>query len=490
MKKTVLLLFVCLKVFVLNTCAQSLYSETYRPQYHFSPRHGWIGDPSGLVYYQGKYHMFWWGKVVSKDLVHYDEISSNVFQNTPENIANFTGSMVIDKDNTAAWGRNSWIAALTVYEKDSRKQAQGIAFSHDGERFYHYDNNPVLDLWSTEFRDPIVFWYAPTHKWIMVVAKARQRKVAFYSSSNMKNWDWESDFGPAGDSEKAWECPDLFQIPIEGSKTDKRWVLVTSINWNQEQYFVGDFDGHRFTLEPQHPTEPLLVDHGLDYYASRTFRDYDGTLTQPISIGWIDTWDYAQQVPSSWGKGFWSIPRIYRLKALKDGTHRLTQQPIDQLMSLRGKEISRKIIMPAGISRIKGFMPDKNVYELDVTFDVSKDNTFGLLLCKGHGHKTMVSYDTQSQLLLVDRTNSSDVQIPKFNRIAKATVQANERKLRLHIFVDQSSIEIFAGDGEKVFTLLTYAGEDQTGVELFALKSGTKVNFTGWELKSIWDRQK
>ena len=135
----------------------SMYNEQYRQQYHFSPRKGWIGDPSGLMYYQGKYHLFWWGKAESDDLVHYKEVSPNVMKDVDKNIACFTGSALIDKNNTAGYGKDAYIAALTVFERDSKKQAQGIAFSHDGKNFYHYDGNPVLDIWSTEFRDPTVF---------------------------------------------------------------------------------------------------------------------------------------------------------------------------------------------------------------------------------------------------------------------------------------------------------------------------------------------
>lgn len=406
--------------------SDSLYKEPYRPQYHFSPEKGWIGDPSGFMYYQGKYHMYWWGKVESTDLVHYQQITPYAMTGTDDNISYFTGSAVIDKNNTAGFGKGAYVAAYTVFEKDSKKQAQGISFSHDGKTFHYYEGNPVLDLWSTEFRDPTVFWHEPT-----------------------------------------------------------RWVMVVSVNWAQEQYFIGDFDGTSFKLMENHPAEPLYVDKGLDFYASRTFQDFDGTLDSKISMGWVATWDYAPVAPSKYGKGFWSIPRNLELKTYKEGV-RLVQKPVEQLQTLRHKPASVKRALSVGTQRLPGFVPDENVYELDASFSTDVSNTFGLNLCVGEGRKVVVSYDTDSHNLVIDRTHCSDVQIPKFSRMAYARVEPVDNKIRLHIFVDKSSIEIFANDGKDVFTLLTYPGEAQTGIELFAQKKGTKMELDAWMLKSIW----
>lgn len=402
-----------------------------------------------------------------------------------DNISYFTGSAVIDKNNTAGFGKGVYVAAYTVFEKDSKKQAQGISFSHDGKTFHYYEGNPVLDLWSTEFRDPTVFWHEPTQKWVMVVAKALEKKIKFYTSPDLKSWTWTSDFGPAGDSEKSWECPDLFQLPVDGDSDKKRWVMVVSVNWAQEQYFIGDFDGTSFKLMENHPAEPLYVDKGLDFYASRTFQDFDGTLDSKISMGWVATWDYAPVAPSKYGKGFWSIPRNLELKTYKEGV-RLVQKPVEQLQTLRYKPASVKRALSVGTQRLPGFVPDENVYELDASFSTDVSNTFGLNLCVGEGRKVVVSYDTDSHNLVIDRTHCSDVQIPKFSRMAYARVEPVDNKIHLHIFVDKSSIEIFANDGKDVFTLLTYPGEAQTGIELFAQKKGTKMELDAWMLKSIW----
>lgn len=468
-----------------GTKPDTLYNEPYRPQYHFSPEKGWIGDPSGFMHYQGKYHMFWWGKVESTDLVHYKEITPYAMVGADSNISYFTGSAVIDKKNTAGFGKDAYIAAYTVFEKDSKKQAQGISYSHDGKTFHYYEGNPVIDIWSTEFRDPTIFWHEETQKWVMVVAKALEKKIKFYTSSDLKNWKWTSDFGPAGDSEKSWECPDLFQLSVDGNPGIKKWVMVVSVNWAQEQYFIGDFDGTSFKLMDNHPSGPLYVDKGLDFYASRTFRDFDNNLKSTTSIGWIATWDYAQLVPSKYGKGFWSIPRNLQLKTYKEGI-RLTQNPIEQLQTLRYKAASMNYSLPVGAQKLSGFTPKENIYEIDASFSTDNSNTFGFNLCVGDGRKVMVSYDTDSHNLVVDRTHCADVFMPKFSRMAHAMVEPINNKIRLHIFVDKSSIEIFVNDGKDVFTLLTYPGESQTGIEVFALKMGTKMELNAWMLKSIW----
>lgn len=190
-----------------------LFKEPYRPQYHFTPAHRWIGDPSGLLKKDGKYLAYSWGGAETDDLVHWREKSDHAIKGIPPRTSAFTGSVVVDSVNSAGWGKDALIAVFTVYDQDTKKQAQGIAFSRDGGQTYqYYDQNPVLDIWSTEFRDPTVIRYEPTGKWVMAVAKALEKKVAFYQSDDLKHWTWTSDFGPAGDNKRSWECPDIFQV--------------------------------------------------------------------------------------------------------------------------------------------------------------------------------------------------------------------------------------------------------------------------------------
>lgn len=461
-----------------------LYSEPYRPQFHFTPAHRWIGDPCGLIKKDGKYLAYSWGGAESDDLIHWREINDHAIKGLPPKTASFTGSVVADTVNSAGWGRGALVAVFTLFDEESKKQSQAVAFSHDGGLTYqYYDGNPVLDIWSTEFRDPTVIRYAPTGKWIMAVAKALEKKVSFYESDNLKEWKWISDFGPMGDNEKSWECPDLFQVTVEETG-EKKWVLVVSVNWAREQYFIGDFNGKEFI--PDHPySEPLYVDDGLDYYASRVFQDYDSTNEDIVSIGWVNYWDYAPQAPSQWGKGVWSIPRKYSLYTTEDGL-RLRQTPVKALESLRGKKIEIKKTFKAGTYPFDKISALKNQYEMDVNLHLTKGDVCGFNLCCGDGRKVALSYDSSTGYLTLDRTNCSDVKIKKFDRISNSKIaKPGQTDVSLRIFVDKSTIEIFAEKGEKVLSLLTYASPDQTGLEFFTHKGEAALNISAWPLAGI-----
>ena len=436
------------------------YDEPYRPQYHFSPEAGWLGDPDGLIHYNGRYSLFWWGKATSTDLVHYAQESARALVGDAGDVSYFSGSVVVDKRDSAGFGLNAQVAVYTLFDKKTKRQAQGISSSADGNVFHYFSGNPVLDIGSTEFRDPTVFWYAPTSTWIMAVALARERKIQLYSSPNLKEWTFLSDFGAAGVGREVWECPDLIELPVDGDPSRKKWVLVVSVDWSHEEYFVGDFDGTRFVESnlalpgALSASDARFVDLGLDFYASRTVRDYDETLTHTTSLGWVSTWAYANQVPSSWGKGFWSVPRDLALKSYSDGV-RLLQTPVDGLKSLRRDPVAFAAPLTAGSRVLPKFRPRRNVYEIDATFGTEVANRFGFDLCVGNGHRLSIRYDSQSQVLTFDRTNSSDVPIPGFARTASARVAPSHKRLRLHLYVDTSSVEVFANEGREVFTLLT-----------------------------------
>lgn len=461
-----------------------LYGERWRPQYHFTPAHRWIGDPCGLVYADGKFRAYSWGCAESSDLVHWTEINNNAIIGLPDGIAPFTGSVVVDRNNTAGYGEDAFIAAFTSFDEQSKKQSQSIAFSRDGGVTYnYYDRNPVIDIWSTEFRDPTVIWDEGTSRWIMLVARALEKKVAFYASSDLKHWEWLSDFGPMGDNEKSWECPDMFRLPVEGEPGRSKWVLLVSVNWAREQYFIGDFDGTRFI--PDHPySEPLYVDAGLDYYASRVFQDYDGTLPSVYTLGWVSTWDYAQHVPTTYGKGVWSLPRELYLKSTPDG-FRLCQRPLTALSGLRGKPWSMVSTLKPGVTTLRQIAAMDNTYELIAKIDARTPNTVGFDLCSDGNRKVRLTYDSASGTLLLDRTHSASADIPKFSRIAFSKVEPVDGTLNLRIFVDRSVIEVFVNDGETVMTALTFPSDSGTGASVFALNPGASLNLTAYPLTSI-----
>jgi len=480
---------------ILSLSAFSQYNEPYRPSYHFMPKSGRVGDPCGFVFYQGQYHVFWWGKAVTTDFTSYYEQSARAVIGDDGSFHYYTGSVVVDKNNTASFGKDKMIAVYTMTNKETKNQSQGISVSDDGVMFNYFPGNPVLDINSTEFRDPTVFWHEPTSKWIMVVAAPLDRQIKFYSSNDLKQWTWLSDFGPWGSRLNIWECPDIYQLPLDGDDDNKQWVLMTSVGPNQGQYFVGNFDGQTFTLNKQQEVfhlggdceeRTLWVDAGSDFYAARAFKDYDGTLQHTIWMAWMNNWDYARgEVPASRGRGFWSIPRNISLKTFPEGI-RLIQEPLESLKKLRGRQVDYSTKLHKGNNPIVGFTPQNNVYEIEAEFSVKGEDEIGFNLCVGDGRSLPIRYNTQSSMLKIDRTNCTSDTIPRFNRTMENRIPLEDGKLKMRIFVDKSSVEVFVNSGRLVFSLLTFPSEEQTGVELFSKNGNTILNLSAWEVKSVW----
>jgi fructan beta-fructosidase len=270
------------------------YTETYRPQFHFSPAKNWMNDPNGLLYYRGEYHLFFqynpsgntwgnmsWGHAVSTDLVHWTELPVAIPQDT-QNMS-FSGSAVIDYANTTGFGQPGNPAMVAIYTAASKvdgKQRQAIAYSLDrGRTFTKY--GIVLDIDSSNFRDPKVFWYAPGHEWLMTAALSDQHKVTFYTSPDLKHWTHLSDFGPAGATGGVWECPDLFPLPDPNHPGKQKWVLVVNLNpgaiagGSGAQYFTGNFDGTTFTSDDKPYTPPTGSDLGS--FDNGTFDGWTAT---------------------------------------------------------------------------------------------------------------------------------------------------------------------------------------------------------------------
>jgi fructan beta-fructosidase len=304
--------------------ADSLYHEQYRPQFHFTPARNWMNDPNGLIYYKGRYHLFFqynpsgntwgnmsWGHAVSTDLVHWKQLPVAIPQDDNEMI--FSGSVVLDRNNTTGFGTRKnppLVAVYTSAQKASGKQQQALAYSTDGGTTWtKYDDNPVLDIGSNNFRDPKVFWYAPTGRWLMAVALAEQHKIAFYSSADLKHWTHQSDFGPAGATGGVWECPDLFPLPVDGDAKKTKWVLAVNLNpggiagGSGAQYFVGDFNGKKFTADDDGTYTPPSGTVMQDF-ESGSFGDWTATGTAFGSAPATGAVDWQSQVTGIEGKAF------------------------------------------------------------------------------------------------------------------------------------------------------------------------------------------
>jgi fructan beta-fructosidase len=280
-----------------------------------------MNDPNGLFYLDGEYHLFYqynpmgnrwghmsWGHAVSKDLLHWQHLPLAIPELKDTMI--FSGSCVVDYNNSSGFAKQAGqVPVVAIYTGAYGKiQAQHIAYSLDaGRTWTKYDHNPVLDLNDSDFRDPNVFWYEPGKKWIMSVVLALQKKVQFYSSSNLKDWTLTGRFGPAGDTTGIWECPSLFQVPMMDESTDKKWVLMLSPA-PYMQYFIGDFDGHNF-ISANSTSKIYRPDYGPDYYAAIPFNNIDLQSRRIPVIGWVNNWNYANDIPTTPWKSTASLPR-------------------------------------------------------------------------------------------------------------------------------------------------------------------------------------
>lgn len=227
------------------------YTEQYRPQFHFSPKSGWIGDPDGTIKFNNLYHLFWWGHAVSEDLVYWTEYPWPM-QGGNTSFDYYTGSVVVDTANTTGFGTGDdtvAVAVYTIHNKTTGIETQGISSSTstDFKYFNYYNDNPVIPSTSNDFRDPSVFWDTQFNRWAMAITRPGEHRIEIYSSPDLKNWTKQSSFGPLGARTGAWEVPDLFQLPLDGNQENKKWVMICGMGPNRGQYWVGDFDGNTFT---------------------------------------------------------------------------------------------------------------------------------------------------------------------------------------------------------------------------------------------------
>ncbi|MGA8027559.1 MAG: glycoside hydrolase family 32 protein, partial [Bryobacteraceae bacterium] len=456
------------------------YDQPYRPQYHFSPREHWTNDPNGLVYFEGEYHLFFqynpfgdnwghmsWGHAVSRDLLHWEQLPVAL----PEEggIMIFTGSTVIDRRNTSGFCSGGKACLVAVYtghtpESGSRPalQTQNLAYSNDrGRTWTKYRGNPILDLHMTDFRDPKVFWSDQSKQWVMAVSLPNDHKVRLYGSPDLKRWQALSDFGPAGATGGQWECPELFELPVKGGNHDTRWVLKIGLNpgavqgGSGEQYFIGRFDGTRFTNEnPASLT--LWTDYGKDCYCSLTFNGLSATQAR-VMLGWMDNWQYAGSLPTSPWRGQMTIPRKLSLRRMSEGL-RLVQEPIDALQELRGApvEIRGKTTMKSRTFELRSEIPMGNAREV------------GWRVLHADGSSTLVGYDRGARKLFVDRTHSGLVGFSKdFPARVEAPLSISGNVLRLNLLVDRCSVEVFADDGHVAMTNLVFPPRGAMGLEMY-----------------------
>lgn len=498
------ILFIICFAFTICSGQKNLYKEKHRPQFHFTPSKNWINDPNGLLYFKGEYHLFYqynpfgnrwghmsWGHAVSNDLVHWKHLPIAIKEENK--IMIFSGSAVADQNNTSGFADKSrQVPLVAVYtghfisdtsDKEQYLQAQYIAFSLDnGRTWKKYPGNPVLDEHKKDFRDPKVFWYSPHKKWIMAVVLPHEHIVQFYGSDNLKQWQHLSDFGPAGDIKDIWECPDLLQVPVQGSVEKKKWVLFNSQQITM-QYFVGEFDGTRFINE--NPARKIFrPDYGPDFYAAVTYNNLPAGHS-PVLLGWANNWKYANDIPTTPWKSAMALPRQLMLQKL-DNEWRLLQQPVTAIQPLRITstelnkiEVSGKKLLPVNSQQV----------EIEIIFHPTAIRA-GIRLAVGKDNAFIIGYDSGEQKLYIDRSKSGNVSFHKvFADLSRyeATLMPLDEKIRLHIFFDKSIIEIFANNGIAVMTVQLFPDEKNDSIELFS-ENGSQIfqSVTIHKLRSIW----
>jgi len=484
----------------------NLYSEPYRPQFHFSPKTGWMNDPNGLVYYDGEYHLFYqftpgsieapgpkhWGHTVSTDLIHWEHLPVALSPDSSGEI--YSGSVVVDWQNTSGFrtGDTDLFVAIFTHHK-AGVQEQSLAYSNDrGRTWTKFADNPVIpNTGSKDFRDPKMFWHSETDQWVLVLASGDH--VKFYTSPDLIGWRFSSQFGELnGAHGGVWECPDLFPLPIEGCPGEKNWVLLVSIGagghngGSVTQYFIGDFDGETFSNYHE-AARVNWVDHGMDNYAGVTFS---GIQDRQIFIGWMSNWLYAFNTPTKPWRGAMTTPRELKLIRDKEGIPLLFSAPIRELQSLRTghTNIKDKTITARENQPILIEFED-NGLEIAMEIKPGYSSQSGIILKTIENDDIRIGYDNVAKKLFVDRRNSGSEELDaRFGgHIHSAPIELTSGSLHLHIFIDRSSLEVFANHGSVVITDLIFPRSKINGVELYALNGDAYIlNLDAWILSSIW----
>lgn len=439
--------FTCWKKLKYAETYDTTNREQYRPAYHHTPAYGWMNDPNGMFYKDGLWHLCYqynpygsqwenmtWGHSTSRDLIHWEAQPLAIEPDALGTI--FSGSCVVDKENTAGFGKNAIVA---FYTSAGACQMQSMAYStDDGRTFTKYPGNPIITSQVPDFRDPHVFWNEEAGHWNLILAAGQQMSI--YSSTNLKEWKHESDFGAGyGNHSGVWECPDLFPLPVEG--TDKvKWMLICNINpggpWggSAAQYFIGTFDGKTFTCEDD-PKETKWMDYGKDHYATVSFDNApDG---RRVAIAWMSNWQYANLVPTRQFRSANSIARELGLFEYQGETY-CSVRPVREMDALRGKQIARPTETCEIVVTLKG--------DAQLTLRNSK------------GEKVVISYNEADGTLDFDRRHSGQTSFSDaFPTIVTSPTYGPLRQLR--IFIDRCSMELFDGDGKMAMTNLVFPSE-------------------------------
>ncbi|MCP1413136.1 glycoside hydrolase family 32 protein [Paenarthrobacter sp. A20] len=483
-------------------------SDPWRPVAHLTAEKNWLNDPNGLVFHDGTYHAFYqynprgnswgnmsWGHSTSTDLVHWEQRPVAMEASPEEEI--FSGCIVMDTNNASGLGSAGnppMVAHYTsAYGKNGAlpqgAQAQSLAFSLDnGTTWQKYRGNPVLNLAPTNnnFRDPKITWYEPGGYWVMTTVVADAQVVKMFKSTDLLQWDYLSDFSGVGAQGGLWEVPELLQMKVEGS-TAKKWVMLLSINpggiagGSGMQYFVGEFDGTRFTAEnaaaPDAPlNESQWLDHGADYYAANSISGAPGD--KPVLLGWMGNWDYAQHVPTTPWRGSMAIPRELTLVR---GERRFELRSViasaaRTALERAGSEVKGKNLTIGSSPKALGEDFTGRAQLIELEMELTSAREAGLILRQSPDANAglRISYNKENHTLRVDRSKAGTGNFSeKFSPFHEVALPSSGNKVHLTILLDSSSVEVFAGDGAAVVSDTFFPDWDDTGSSGFSLDGDT-----------------
>ena len=436
--------FTCWKRMTYSDTFDTKNVEKHRPLYHHTPQYGWMNDPNGMFYKDGVWHLCYqfnpygsqwenlsWGHSTSTDLINWKAEPTAL---EPDALGMmFSGCCVVDKNNTAGFGKDAIVA---LYTTAGARQTQSLAYSTDGGKtFTKYADNPIITSNVPDFRDPHVFWNAEAGFWNMILAAGQQMSI--YSSKDLKEWKHESDFGAEyGNHGGVWECPDLMKMNVKGTNKDK-WMLICNINpggpfgGSATQYFIGQFDGHKFTCEDE-PSETKWMDYGKDHYATITFDN--APEGRHVGIAWMSNWQYANQVPTKQYRSANSIVRDFGLFEYKGETY-CSITPAKEMLAARGARVSQPTEACEIVVTVKG--------DAQITLRNAK------------GERVVMTYDDEEETFDMDRRRSGNSSFS--DAFPVATSSPTYGKVRqLRIFVDRCSVEAFDGDGKMCMTNLVF----------------------------------
>ena len=522
-----------LSLLKLSNTFDTANTDYYRPSYHFTPLYGWMNDPNGMVYKDGEYHLYFqynpygskwgnmhWGHAVSKDLVHWEHLDPAIARDPVGHI--FSGSSVVDKKNTAGFGKDAIIA---IYTNNSvnHDEVQCIAYSNDnGRTFTKYAGNPVLTPFDglKDFRDPKVFWYEKGKCWYMIVSADKETR--FYKSKNLKKWTYVSAFGKGmGQQPCQYECPDFFQLPVNGDKKKMKWVMTMNINpgcWfggSATEYFVGDFDGKNFTCPDAHDVKWL--DWGKDHYATVTFSN---TGDRVLGITWMSNWQYANLTPFKQNRGANGLPRELKLYE-KNGKYYISEDVAPEVYALRKDTKDLTDASVADAKDLKGVAANmEGAFEIEADVTPDANGIAGIEISNNKRERTMIYFDMKQGKVVMDRTESGltdfgkqavphDIElawdkqlaaegkeparitnsINYKNDFALATwaplslCEDGKNTYHVDIFVDKSSVELFVDGGRIAMTNLVFPVAPYENVKLYT--QGGKAEFKNMKVHKL-----